>query len=291
MNTELAAQQCANETITGIQSESSLDNMVIWNKVSQTDPSYTKRFSSGGYSGTAIDPTYQQKMATGVFGPMGKGWGLRDLNYQTVVMDDNTTLMFLYAEFWYVLDDISYGFPISSGIKLKYRTSGSNGYIKYDEEAPKKLRTNCISKSLAGLGFSADIFLGKFDDSSYIETVKQLADEQPIDGAELGFLKGMFEQTGMNADTFNNYFEIESIEFLPRGRYLEAKQMLQGNLPMTDDELAKLKELIDEAQPDEEAMLSHFGVSDICQIKQGQYADVISLLQRKINAKQKAGAK
>ena len=37
----------------------------------------------------------------------------------------------------------------------------------------KKLETNTISKALSRLGFGADVFLGKFDDSRYIQELNE----------------------------------------------------------------------------------------------------------------------
>ena len=58
-------------------------NLALWNSVQATDPAYTKSFSrSGGFRGTAINHTYQQKRATEAFGPKGLGWGSTVLDEQ-----------------------------------------------------------------------------------------------------------------------------------------------------------------------------------------------------------------
>jgi hypothetical protein len=41
--------------------------------------------------------------------------------------------------------------------------------IKTDSEAPKKSLTDALKKCLSMLGFSADVFMGKFDDHLYLE--------------------------------------------------------------------------------------------------------------------------
>ena len=50
-----------------------------------------------------------------------------------------------------------------------------------DGEAPKKSLTDAIKKALSMLGFSADVFLGMFDDVNYVQ---QLQAEQAIEQAE-----------------------------------------------------------------------------------------------------------
>ena len=49
-------------------------NMLLWNKVSKTNPKNTKTVKFGR-SFTAIDPHSQVMEATRMFGPAGSGWG------------------------------------------------------------------------------------------------------------------------------------------------------------------------------------------------------------------------
>ena len=52
-------------------------SMELWNAVAVTNPNFVKGFTrSGGFSGTAINATYQAQKATETFGPCGIGWGI-----------------------------------------------------------------------------------------------------------------------------------------------------------------------------------------------------------------------
>jgi len=53
--------------------------------------------------------------------------------------------------------------------------------VTTDSEAPKKSLTDAIKKALAMLGFSADIFLGLYDDRDY---VAERHEEAALDQAE-----------------------------------------------------------------------------------------------------------
>ena len=44
---------------------------------------------------------------------------------------------------------------------------------KLDDEAPKKAMTDAMTKAFSHLGMSADVFLGMFDDSKYVESLKK----------------------------------------------------------------------------------------------------------------------
>lgn len=114
----------------------------------------------GGF--TSIDPMYQAQKATEKFGSYGKGWGLAksELDFSQIAL---TRLAIHKAVFFYVLDGERSEFVIHNAIEV----ISSKGYT--DVDFAKKLETNTISKALSKLGFSADVFLGKFDDGSYVD--------------------------------------------------------------------------------------------------------------------------
>jgi hypothetical protein len=170
----------ATETTTEATSTEVNPNLRIWDAVQQTDPRYTKAFSrSGGFKGTAINHTYQQRRATEVFGPKGIGWG-------TTVLDEHYAdgapilhekhgvigreiIHVLRIELWYELDG-KRGSVQSFG-QTTFVGSNKHGTFT-DEEAPKKSLTDAESKALASLGFSADVHLGLFDDNKYVSDLK-----------------------------------------------------------------------------------------------------------------------
>lgn len=157
-----------------------MSNTALWEVVCTTDPRYTKEFSrSGGFKGTAINPTYQLMKATEVFGPVGMGWGWRiekedyvpgcegEVNHVIrIVVWYRITPKFVErmpeAEpfLWQVCEVTHFGQTIFVG-KNKFGPFT-------DEEAPKKSITDAISKALSCLGFSADIHIGLYDSNKYV---------------------------------------------------------------------------------------------------------------------------
>jgi len=141
------------------------ETTALWSAVCKTDPAHTKHVNQrGGY--TAIDPTYQALEATKQFGPYGSGWGLRNIEYDYGLIDRSLPLVLLHAEFYYP----GGAFPITNAISP---TLGKSGVP--DADFAKKLETNTISKALSRLGFSADVYLGQFEDHQYIEHRSQEA--------------------------------------------------------------------------------------------------------------------
>lgn len=166
-------------TVTTIDSQH--PNLSLWESVQATDPDYTKSFSrSGGFRGTAINHTYQQKRATQAFGPKGLGWGSKILDEKYAEgapilhpqhgVIGREVIHVVRIELWYVRDGQR------GSVEAFGQTTfvGSNKHGVYtDEEAPKKSLTDAESKALASLGFSADVHLGLFDDSKYVNDLSQ----------------------------------------------------------------------------------------------------------------------
>ncbi|MNJ28547.1 hypothetical protein D3C77_230860 [compost metagenome] len=165
-------------------------NMRIWGQVDKTDTRYTKDAKVGGQQITSLNGTAMIMKATEVFGPAGIGFGW------TVAEErfDKGAEMFsgegdkrvslghelnhtIKITFWFVLD----------GQRGEIEQYGCTPYLyksKFgtttDGEAPKKSLTDAIKKSLSMLGFSADVFLGMFDDRDYVQ---QRQEEQAIEQA------------------------------------------------------------------------------------------------------------
>lgn len=138
------------------------NNMEIWDLVCKTDPEHTRQVQQrGGY--TAIDPGYQLKEATRLWGPYGRHWGLSQLEYD-YKLADTAGLVVLHARFYYPGGE----FPISNAAPP---TMGQ----KPDADFAKKLETNTMSKALSKLGFNADVFMGQFEDAVYLQHRQQEA--------------------------------------------------------------------------------------------------------------------
>lgn len=141
------------------------ENMKLWDRVKKTDPHYTKLVDYGKQKYTAIDPTWQLQKATEMWGPYGHRWGLKDLKF-TLLDDGAAKVLMLEAEF-FCPAEMSTGeecrFPVA--VDLKFKSS---------DDTAKKLVTSARSKALSYLGFSADVFMGKFEDNQYVQMSKAL---------------------------------------------------------------------------------------------------------------------
>jgi hypothetical protein len=173
-------------------------NLDIWKRVQRTDPTRTKKKETKDNSGrvirtvTSIRPTYQYMRATEIFGPFGIGWGvdvleerfdpgiplmegiidsagretgkkvMRDGDGKILTSLNHTMKIML----WYNHDGAR-GEIIAYG-HTKYLYASKFG-LSVEEEPSKKSLTDATTKALSSLGFSADVYLGMFEDNEYTQ--------------------------------------------------------------------------------------------------------------------------
>lgn len=168
----------AKETVVHeLNKQPEFSNSAIWDEVQATDPSATKGYKgAGGFAGTAISSLYPVKRATMIFGPVGYGWGyeIKEESYiqgAPIVMGDlgvvgNEQTHTLRVELWAMIN----------GKKATCEHYGHTPHIytnkhgvQTDHEAAKKSLTDAIKKALTMWGFSADVFMGLYDDPEYVK--------------------------------------------------------------------------------------------------------------------------
>jgi hypothetical protein len=152
-----------------------VSNTRIWEALGKTDPKETKPFSrAGGFKGTAIKPMWLNKRMTEQFGPCGTGWGFGQPEFTTMPVN-NEILGNCTVNLWYVENGERKDVWGVGGDKvLAVFSSGP----KADDEAFKKSFTDALGNAMKFLGAAADIHMGMFDDSKYVQQVaKEFAEE------------------------------------------------------------------------------------------------------------------
>lgn len=151
------------------------NHMSLWDQVKTTDPDMTDRVNFGAFKFTTIDAQYQVMKATEAFGPCGIGWGLRNQSFDVIVAnpaEPNNNLLCFTATLWYTWGGQAGELEIAADIEL-FEYSNKNSKWGRVADPVKKVRTAALSKGLSWLGFSADVFLGNFDDARYVSDLKK----------------------------------------------------------------------------------------------------------------------
>lgn len=141
-------------------------NTAIWDALSRTDPAHTKRFKrGGGFEGTAVKPIWIERRLTELFGPCGIGWGTDKPEFQLVTVGEEI-LVYCTVRCWH-------GSPENAlwGVGGD-KVAGKNKYgVQADDEAFKKAHTDAVGNAFKHIGCGADIHMGQFDDSKYVQEV------------------------------------------------------------------------------------------------------------------------
>ena len=152
------------------------DNLALWNKLGKTDPAHTKGFKrAGGFGGTAIKPIYTEQKMTEEFGPCGTGWGFSEPRFETVAASEGQIAVYCWLSLWYVLDG-KRSEPVFGVGGDMVVVKQSNG-LRTDDEAFKKAFTDAIGNAMKHVGMSADVHMGLFDDSKYVNDLRAEAAE------------------------------------------------------------------------------------------------------------------
>jgi hypothetical protein len=151
-------------------------NLALWQSVEKTDPQHTKQITGKPYKGNSPKPYWIVRRATETFGPCGIGWGIEIVNERVEDGAPGDKVHIAHIRVWYVLDG-KRGVVEHVGQTMFCGKNKNGPYT--DEDAPKKSVTDALVKALSMVGFAGDIFLGRYDDSKYVQEVgREFADAQ-----------------------------------------------------------------------------------------------------------------
>lgn len=206
-----------------------INHLILWDKVSRTDPKYKKDVTNSGRKYSSIDATSQYLKATEQFGSYGSTWGLKNIDVMHHTIGE-TVLANMKAIFYYPGGE----FETINSIKLAYMTNGYQGkpgYLKVDDEAYKKLETNTVTKALSRLGFNADVFLGQFEDNNYVQEVNYAYADVPgkkIDSEKVSEIQKLLKSSNTDLGSLIQNYQVQHLAQLNESQYLDIKQKLGG---------------------------------------------------------------
>lgn len=141
----------------------SKETMKIWDALYKTDENYIKEVNFGRKF-KAIDPYYQIRKITEVFGPVGFGWW-----YETELLSgfkDDDPLVVVKVKFYYRHPENTE--QISAPIEVITSAKRIGRENKIDIDAYKKATTDGLTKAFSIVGCDAGVFLGEYDNNKYV---------------------------------------------------------------------------------------------------------------------------
>lgn len=147
------------------------ENMKLWNAVEKTPPDHCKPITGKQYNGTSPKPHFLVMKATEIFGPAGIGWGFTIVDERIEDGLDGERMSIAKVRVWYEWNGKRGEVEHIGGTPFAGRRKSGQTYM--DEDAPKKSVTDALVKALSMIGFAGDIFLGRYDDSKYVNELRQ----------------------------------------------------------------------------------------------------------------------
>lgn len=152
------------------------DNLALWEAVEKTPPSHTKPITGKSYQGTSPKPHYLVHKATETFGPCGIGWGFTIEDERVEEGAGGERLHVARVKVWYEWNGKRGEVEHIGG--TQFSGTRKNGTPFTDEDAPKKSVTDALVKALSMIGFAGDIFMGRYDDSKYVQELRDEARQE-----------------------------------------------------------------------------------------------------------------
>lgn len=149
------------------------DNMKLWQSVERTPVEHTKRITGKSYQGNSPKPHYLVHKATETFGPCGIGWGFQIVDERIEEGAGGAKLHIARVKVWYEWNGKRGEVEHIGGTEFSGMRSSGKAFT--DEDAPKKSVTDALVKALSMIGFAGDIFMGRYDDSKYMQELHQEA--------------------------------------------------------------------------------------------------------------------
>lgn len=155
-----------------------MENLKLWDAVKRPPKTALKQIQGGRLSGkTDISPQWRYLAATGQFGPCGIGWKYTiDRLWAESGADGEVMSFALVTLYVKVGDQWSEGIPgIGGAMQIEAEKKG----LHTSDECYKMAVTDALSVAFKVLGFGADIYMGMFDGSKYLDEKAQK--ESPAD--------------------------------------------------------------------------------------------------------------
>jgi hypothetical protein len=146
-------------------------NLRLWNVLGKTDPTHTKGFKrAGGFSGTAVKPIWITQRLTELFGPAGIGWGTEEPQFTTAHSQEGEVLVYCTVAGWYRDNgEVARVYGVGGDKAVAWVGKDSYRRMVADDEAFKKAFTDAIGNAFKFVGVAADVHMGLFDDSKYVQ--------------------------------------------------------------------------------------------------------------------------
>lgn len=154
------------------------NNLAVWERLSRPPKEALKPIMAGRLKGkTDINPQWRYKAMTEAFGPCGVGWKYEIERLWTEPGTDGQVFAFAKINLYIVSGGKDYWSNAIPGVGGSMLVEKESRGLHSSDEAFKMAVTDALSVAMKMLGVAAEIYLGNWDGSKYINSP---ADEERI---------------------------------------------------------------------------------------------------------------
>lgn len=159
-----------------------MGNLELWEKFNQPPLTALKVIGAGRLRGKHdINPTWRMQAMTEVFGPVGIGWKYTIDKLWTEPGSDGQVCAFANVSV-YIKHEGEWSAAIpGTGGSMLISNEKSGPYTS--DEAYKMATTDALSVAMKAIGVAAEIYLGNFDGSKYVNQPKKEAPKVDVSAA------------------------------------------------------------------------------------------------------------
>lgn len=192
------------------------DNLKLWKLVETTPPDHVKPASISGQSRTTVKAIFQKEKATEIFGIQGIKWGVvvGSESYERIHMDTGEVMLQYTAVMFFDYNGDRGQIPIAAAIMEAaiVKRGKPDQYMRVDNEAIKKVRTDAMTKGLSELGFNADIFKGYYDTQGYSEYASNITGEAQQEKVEAETINEAEEYAKWKVNALEIYASLNTVK-------------------------------------------------------------------------------
>jgi len=181
-----------------------MNNMEIWDKVSQPPKTALKPINAGRLRGkTDINPQWRYQVMTDVFGPCGVGWRYEIVRTWNEATTEGQVFAFAEIKLSILQGDIwSEAIPGIGGSMLVTKEQAG---LHASDEGYKMAITDALSVAMKMIGVASDIYAGLWDGSKYATPVQQQSQSKsnastsnnPASDAQIKAINTLLAKTGI----------------------------------------------------------------------------------------------
>jgi hypothetical protein len=203
-----------------------MENMKIWSQVKRPPKDALRQIQAGRLKGKSdINPQWRFQAMTELFGPIGIGWRFEIVRVWQEAAHAGQVFAFAEVNVWYKHEGEE-SYPLNGIGGSMLIVQEKNG-IHSSDEGYKMAVTDAFSVAVKPLGIAADVYMGLWDGSKYVQSDLSPDEVSPLTTEQKEALISLMAEVGGDEKAFCKYFKIKTVSDIAPQDYQRAMEMVE----------------------------------------------------------------